>query len=66
MSNWEAEVADRLSRRSSMTQNDKNLILSFGELSIPQSLVSWLSDPSEDWQLPVKLLNDVKKIIKLL
>jgi hypothetical protein len=65
MSNWEAEVADRLSRRSSMTQNDKDLILSFGKLNIPQSLVTWLSDPSEDWQLPIKLLNDVKKSIKL-
>jgi hypothetical protein len=59
LSNWESTVADRLSRKRTTLPNDKALVRSFGELSLPVSLKSWLSEPSEDWSLPVKIVKDL-------
>jgi hypothetical protein len=63
MSSWEAMVVDRLSRRSTTNKYDESLLKSFGKRSLPKCRLYWLSNPSEDWSLP---LNIVKEIIKLL
>lgn len=57
---WESVVADMLSRRSSSNCAVKKLLNSFGVTVVPEFFEDWLSDPSEDWDLPVKCLNFVK------
>jgi len=58
MSTWEGRLVDRLSRSSSVLQNDKNLIRSF-DFELPLFFKTWLTRPTVDWNLPVKLLNYV-------
>jgi hypothetical protein len=60
VSNWEAQLVDRLSRKSTTLLADKKLVDSFKGLRIPKSLLDWLSSPSENWSLPVSLLNDLR------
>jgi hypothetical protein len=59
LSTWEGVVVDRLSRKSSTTSWDSKLVKSFGNLSMPKSLQKWLNNPSEDWNLPAKIAEEV-------
>jgi len=60
VSTWEGQIVDRLSRMSTTTVNDIRLLNSFPSIDIPSYLVQWLSDPVEDWSLPVKVLSFVR------
>jgi hypothetical protein len=62
-SDWGAEVADRLSRRSTTTLQDRKLLMAFNGSSIPSCLLSWFANPKLDWQLAVDLLNHVKSLV---
>jgi hypothetical protein len=64
VSSWEAKKADRMSRKSSCTQEDLNLLDSFKYCDFPFSLLKWLRNPSADWDLPVNILEEVKLRIK--
>jgi hypothetical protein len=64
LSNWEAMVVDRLSRKSTTTFQDKKLLKSFNNRKIPNCLAQWLNSPSEDWSLVNKLLLHVKTIVE--
>jgi hypothetical protein len=59
LSNWEGQVVDRLSRSSTTTRWDRNLLASFKDQRLPRCLELWLESPSEDWSLPVRLLNEI-------
>jgi hypothetical protein len=59
LSNWEGQVVDRLSRLSTTTHWDKRLVGSFGDQRLPKCLEEWLESPSEDWSLPVRLLDEI-------
>jgi len=61
-STWDALLVDRLSREKSTTSQDKKLLKSFKFRKIPNCLKSWMSKPTEDWELPMALLSDVRKI----
>ena len=63
MSDWGAEVADRLSRESSTTAQDKKLLGAFKNRSIPPCLESWFKNPVNDWSLAIKLLEHVEKLV---
>jgi hypothetical protein len=63
MSDWGAEVADRLSRKCSTTVQDKKLLGAFKNRSIPPCLESWFKNPVNDWSLAVKLLEHVEKLV---
>lgn len=60
-SNWDALVTDRLSREKTTTRQDRKLLNSFDLPAIPLVLVQWMESPTEDWNLPMKLLDYVKK-----
>jgi hypothetical protein len=59
VSTWEAELADRLSRQVTTTPEDKVLVTKHGVDFVPQSLLNWMSNPTEDWHLPEKILYEV-------
>ena len=59
-SSWDANLVDRLSRARSTTENDKKLLRSFPKPSLPICLAEWMKNPSEDWDLVLKLLDHVK------
>jgi hypothetical protein len=63
MSDWGAEVADRLSRKSSTTVQDKRLVKAFINRDIPKCLEEWFNCPTTDWQLAIKLLEHVEKLV---
>lgn len=58
VSNWEASTVDRLSRESTTTRADRQLLSSFS-YKLPDPLLVWLANPSEDWSLPVKLCDTI-------
>ncbi len=60
LSNRMARTVDRMSRESTMTYHDKELLSSFRDRRIPSVLVRWLYNPTVDWSLPITLLNYVK------
>jgi hypothetical protein len=62
VSNWEAEKVDRMSRRSTTTIEDSKLLDQFVFRDWPESLKIWLQNPTEDWDLPLNILQDVKKM----
>jgi hypothetical protein len=62
-SNWESQLADRLTRLSTTTRNDARLVSSFGHKKWPVVLDSWMKDPNEDWNFALKLLQYVKSIL---
>jgi hypothetical protein len=64
VSSWEAKKVDRMSRKSSSTQEDLNLLNSFEYCDFPLSLLNWLKTPSADWDLPVNILENVKLRVK--
>jgi hypothetical protein len=63
MSDWGAEVTDRLSRESSTTVQDKLLVKAFTNRDIPKCLQDWFKSPMTDWQLAIKLLEHVEKLV---
>ena len=62
VSSWEARLVDRLSREESTWTSDKQLVDSFNLPQIPACLRDWMLKPSEDWNLPYKLLEHVTNI----
>ena len=56
MSSWEACLANRLSRVSSTSQEDKALVSSFNSPPLPEAFLRWLSNPFEEWSLPINLI----------
>jgi hypothetical protein len=63
MSDWGAQVADRLSRNVSSTRQDKKLVGAFHNRQIPKCLEDWFLSPCEDWDLSKKLLDHVKRLV---
>ena len=61
-SNWESSLVDRMSRGKTLSTWDISLLKSFPGLSIPPALIEWVEHPSEDWGLPLRLLNYVRTI----
>jgi hypothetical protein len=62
MSTWDARIADRLSKESTTSEDDKKLLKSFPHRDFPKSLEKWLLDPTEDFSLAERLLKDVEMI----
>ncbi len=60
-SDWDSEVADRLTRSSSMNSNDHCLVGSCPPLRLPRCLWRWFRNPSADWSLASDLLLAVMK-----
>jgi hypothetical protein len=65
MSNWEAQLVDRLSREATTTKSDQRLLDSFPRFALPDCIMRWLNDPTEDWTLCLELLESVKNKLKM-
>jgi hypothetical protein len=62
ISDWGAEVSDRLSRVSSCTTQDRKLLSAFRNRPVPQCLLNWFEKPTVDFNLATSLLSHVKSI----
>jgi len=62
LSTWEASLCDRLSRDATTTEMDRRLLRTWKDKKIPLELMKWLENPSEDWDLPIRLLEYVKNL----
>ena len=63
MSDWGAEVSDRLSRKYSTTLQDRKLLSAFSNRPIPLCLSQWFENPVDNFDLAIKMLNHVKCLI---
>ena len=62
VSDWEARLVDRLSRKSTTTSFDEKLLANF-RVSPPADFVDWLMNPTEDWVLPGKLCRFLDSVL---
>jgi hypothetical protein len=60
LSTWDARLADRLSRESTTTRADRELLSSFQHEAIPKALEDWLKHPTEDYSLATRILEEVE------
>jgi len=58
-SDWEGDMVDRMSRRSTMWESDRKLLASFGNLKLPDFLEAWLDRPTTDWDICQRALDFV-------
>jgi hypothetical protein len=63
MSSEEAALADHLTRESTTSPAELDIIDGLEHHPIPASLMDWLEDPSEDWSLVDRLLDSVRQIV---
>jgi hypothetical protein len=63
VSTWEAELVDRLSRESSTTLGDRELLKKHERGKFPRTLLEWMKNPVEDWKLPEKIVEEVLTIL---
>jgi len=63
VSDWGAQVTDRLSRGSTSTKQDKMLVRAFNNRQIPSCLKDWFKNPNPDFSLAMELLEHVKRIM---
>jgi hypothetical protein len=63
VSDWGAEVTDRLSRSSTMTCQDRKLVRAFRNRGVPGCLLRWFKNPKCDWNLAFELLEHVKSLV---
>jgi hypothetical protein len=52
-------LADHLSRKSTTSNNDRELLKEVPESQVNSLLLLWLQNPCQDWELPNKLLKEV-------
>jgi hypothetical protein len=60
VSTWDARLADRLSRETTTTKADKELLSSFPPMKIPKALENWLKNPVESYALANQILEEVE------
>jgi len=61
-STWSSCRVDDMSRESTSSTNDDILLSSIVSSPIPVCLTSWIYSPTVDWNLPMKLLSEVRRI----
>jgi hypothetical protein len=61
-SSWEASTADNFTRAKMTSFPEKQILSRFKNLVLSGPLTSWLANPVNDWNLPIKILNHVMRI----
>jgi hypothetical protein len=64
-SNPLSKLADQLTRSSTTGPAQEQAVSCAASLPMPPALIHWLNHPTEDWNLPIKLLNHVKSVINI-
>jgi hypothetical protein len=59
MSSPEAVLVDRLSREATTSEDDRKLLKKYDCKYAPKSFLSWLSNPVEDWDLPMRIIDEI-------
>jgi hypothetical protein len=59
-----AALADNLTRKSTTTEADRNLLKGAKVSRVGNPLTSWLEAPEEDWNVAVSFLEEVKNKVK--
>jgi len=59
VSDWESAQTDRMSRLSSLSKQDIQLLESFSLVRIHRIVLDWLENPEEDWGWALRLLEVV-------
>jgi hypothetical protein len=62
-STCEGRMADRLSRKDTLNDGDKELLTIFEFAVLPSEFTDLLLAPKEDWGLPLNLCNSVDNIL---
>jgi hypothetical protein len=60
-SDWGSEVADNLSREVTTGFLENRMLTRWKNLPVPSDIKTWLQNPTEDWDLPFKLLKYVQE-----
>jgi hypothetical protein len=60
MSSPSARLADALTRSSTTKKQHRDAVCQAPPVSIPEPLLEWLENPSEDWSLPYSLLHYIQ------
>ncbi len=60
MSSPSARLADALTRSSTTEKQHRDAVCQAPPVSIPEPLLEWLENPSEDWSLPYSLLHYIQ------
>jgi hypothetical protein len=63
-SDWGSKMADNLTRECTTGFLESRMIQRWSNLAIPSALDQWLLNPTEDWNLPFVLLNEVTRKVK--
>jgi hypothetical protein len=58
---WGSHMSDRLSRMSSTTMADRAMLRNWEHIAVPNALEEWFRNPSTDWDLAYKLLNEISR-----
>jgi hypothetical protein len=53
-------LVDNLSRKSTTTEEDKQRVAGASQSKLTGQLKEWLEEPGEDWDLPMKLLEELE------
>jgi hypothetical protein len=61
-STWEAELADNMSRQSTTSFLEKQILCRYKNFTVPEALGNWLRNPTDDWGLATRLLSYVMSI----
>jgi hypothetical protein len=60
-SDWGSSVADSLSRKSTTGFLEQRMLSRWKHINLPEVIDSWLNNPTDDWDLPFKLLKFVEE-----
>jgi hypothetical protein len=58
-STWEAELADNMSRQSTTSFLENQILCRYKNITVPEVLINWLKNPTDDWGLATRLLSYV-------
>jgi hypothetical protein len=62
-SDWGSTTADKLTREHTTEFLQKRMLMRWKHLRVPSELQQWLENPTENWELPLKLLEYVQEKI---
>jgi hypothetical protein len=60
-SDWGSSVADSLSRKVTTGFLEQRMLSRWEHLKIPEVLATWLNNPTNDWELPFKIVKFVEE-----
>jgi hypothetical protein len=60
-SDWGSTIADNLTRKKTTGFQEQRMVARWKSIPLPAELLTWLNNPTQDWDLPFKLLKYVQE-----